>query len=180
MNEAKNVLAPFVLAFSGLKEGVHLFDREITATFFDAFDYTEFIDAQFAAAIELTKKATMLEVRFSLTGSVTVCCDLCNEPFALPLTPSHELVVKFGDAYNDEDEHLLVLPHGAHQLDVAQTLFETIVLAVPQKRVHPEVANGSMHAALLKKLSKLHPLESNNENETTDPRWDALKKLKKD
>ena len=145
MNEAKNVLAPFVLAFSGLKEGVHTFDREITATFFDAFEYNEFIDAQFVVHIELTKKASLLELQFSIVGSVTVACDLSNEPFALPLEPTYELVVKFGETYNDENEHLLVLPHGSHQVDVAQTLFETIVLAVPQKRVHPSVADGSMH-----------------------------------
>ena len=180
MNEAKNVLAPFVLAFSGLKEGVHTFDREITATFFDAFEYNEFIDAQFVVHIELTKKASLLELQFSIVGSVTVACDLSNEPFALPLEPTYELVVKFGETYNDENEHLLVLPHGSHQVDVAQTLFETIVLAVPQKRVHPSVADGSMHKDVLNRLNALHPAESNNDTKTTDPRWDALKKLKKD
>jgi uncharacterized metal-binding protein YceD (DUF177 family) len=90
------------------------------------------------------------------------------------------LVVKFGETFNDENEHLLVLPHGSHQLDLAQTLFETIVLAVPQKKVHPGIENGSLQSDLLDRLEELHPSESTNESETTDPRWDALKKLKKD
>jgi uncharacterized metal-binding protein YceD (DUF177 family) len=122
----------------------------------------------------------MLEVQFTVSGHVRVGCDLTNEFFDLPLNPTHELVVKFGETFNDENEHLLVLPHGSHQLDLAQTLFETIVLAVPQKKVHPGIENGSLQSDLLDRLEELHPSESTNESETTDPRWDALKKLKKD
>ena len=180
MSDNKNVLAPFVLVFAGLKEGVHHFNRDITATFFDAFDYTEFSSTALFVQIDLTKKASMLEVEFTVSGNVRVGCDLTNELFDLPLNPTHELVVKFGEEFNDENEHLLVLPHGSHQLDLAQTLFETIVLAVPQKKVHPGIENGSLQSDLLDRLDELHPGESTNEIETTDPRWDALKKLKKD
>lgn len=180
MCDNKNVLAPFVLAFAGLKEGVHHFNRDVTATFFDAFDYTEFSATALAVQIDLTKKASMLEVQLTVAGSVRVGCDLTNELFDLPLNPTHELVVKFGEEFNDENEHLLVLPHGSHQLDLAQTLFETIVLAVPQKKIHPGIENGSLQSDLLDRLDELHPGESTNESDTTDPRWDALKKLKKD
>ena len=180
MNDAKNVLAPFVLAFAGLKEGIHHFSLDITSTFFDAFDYTEFNSAVLNTEIELNKKTTLLELYFSISGTVNVSCDVSNEPFDLPINPTHELVVKFGDVFNDENEHLLVLPHGSHQVDLAQTLFETVVLAVPQKRVHPGIENGSLHSDLLDRLDELHPNESTKAPETTDPRWDALKKLKKD
>ena len=76
MNDAKNVLAPFVLAFAGLKEGIHHFSLDITSTFFDAFDYTEFNDVALNAQIELNKKATLLELSFSISGTVNVSCDV--------------------------------------------------------------------------------------------------------
>ena len=180
MKEAKTVLTPFVLAFAGLKEGIHHFSLDITSKFFDAFDYTEFNAAALNAQVELNKKASMLELQFSITGTVNVSCDLSNEPFDLPINPHHNLVVKFGEGFNDENEELLVLPHGSHQVDVAQTLFETVVLAIPQKRVHPGIENGSLHSDLLDRLDALHPNESTKAPETNDPRWDALKKLKKD
>ena len=180
MSEKKNVLAPFLLAFAGLKEGVHHFNRDITSKFFDAFNYTEFNSAALFVEIDLTKKANMLEVRFTVSGNVRVSCDLTNEMFDLPLNPTHEFLVKFGGEFNDENEHLLILPHGSHHLDLAQTLYETIVLAVPQKKVHPGIENGSLQSDLLDRLDKLYPGESINESEITDPRWDALKKLKKD
>jgi len=180
MNEAKNVLAPFVLAFAGLKEGIHHFSLDITSKFFDAFDYTEFNDVTLRAAIELNKKATLLELQFAISGFVNLSCDVSNEPFDMPFEATHELVVTFGEEYNDENEELLMLPYGSHQVDVAQTLFETIVLAVPQKRVHPGIANGSLQSDLLDRLEALRPKESTKVMEATDPRWDALKKLKKD
>ena len=180
MNDAKHVLAPFVLAFAGLKEGIHHFSLDITSKFFDAFDYTEFNAAALNAQVELNKKASMLELQFTISGTVNVRCDVSNEPFDLPINPNHELVVKFGETFNDENDELLVLPHGSHQVDVAQTIFETVVLAVPQKRVHPGIENGSLHPDLLDRLDALHPNESTKATEAIDPRWDALKKLKKD
>ncbi len=180
MNEAKNVLTPFVLAFAGLKDGLHHFSFDITSTFFDAFDYTEFSDAALVAQLELVKKATLLEVHLAVNGTVTVTCDLTNEPFELSIHPTYDFVVKFGEEYNDENEDLLVLPHGSHQFDISQALFETIVLALPQKRIHPGVENGTLQSDLLDRLAELYPKESTKAPETTDPRWDALKKLKKD
>ncbi|MGB0255048.1 MAG: YceD family protein, partial [Flavobacteriaceae bacterium] len=168
MNEAKNVLAPFVLAFAGLKEGIHNFSIDITSKFFDAFDYTEFNDVSLCANIELNKKATLLELQFAISGTLNLSCDVSNEPFDLPLDTAHDLVVKFGEAYNDENEDLLVLPHGSHEIDVSQTLYETIVLAVPQKRVHPGIANGSLQSDLLDRLEALRPKESTKAPETTD------------
>ena len=76
MCDNKNVLAPFVLAFAGLKEGVHHFNRDVTATFFDAFNYTELSAAALAVQIDLTKKASMLELQLTVAGSVRVGCDL--------------------------------------------------------------------------------------------------------
>jgi uncharacterized metal-binding protein YceD (DUF177 family) len=52
-----------------------------------------------------------------------------------------------------------------------------IVLAVPQKRVHPGVLDGSLKSELLDKLEELKPKETKDNNDNTDPRWDALKNL---
>ena len=87
------------------------------------------------------------------------------------------LVVKFGEEYNDDDEELLILPHGEHQLEIAQYLYELIVLSIPAKRVHPDVINGSMHSEVLDKLEALAPKENHIAPQAIDPRWESLKKL---
>ena len=180
MSDHKNVLAPFELVFAGLKEGKHNFKRNITLTFFEAFDFMDFIDAKLLVNIELIKKSTLLELCFKIKGVITLACDLTNELFEMSVDPKHDLVVTFGNTFNDDNEDLIVLPHGSHKLDVSQTLFETIVLAVPQKRVHPGIENGNLKSDLLDHLKRLHPSQGNKKSKEIDPRWEALKKLKKD
>ena len=41
------------------------------------------------------------------------------------------LLVKFGDSYDDENDELLVLPHGSHSIDLDQYFYEMIVLSMP-------------------------------------------------
>jgi uncharacterized metal-binding protein YceD (DUF177 family) len=52
-----------------------------------------------------------------------------------------------------------------------------LVLAVPPKRIHPGVINGTLESEALKKLEELQPKETKKDKDTTDPRWDALKDL---
>lgn len=170
-------LAEFTIPFVGLKEGLHRFEFEISKTFFEAFDFEDFNDISGTTSLELTKKSTLLELSFSTPVTVNVNCDLTNEPFDLSMDSQFDLVVKFGSEFNDENEDLLILPHGAYQLDVSQYIYEMIVLALPQKRVHPGVEDGTLKSDLLSKLVELQPKEASTSSSGTDPRWDSLKKL---
>ena len=87
------------------------------------------------------------------------------------------MVVKFGEEYNDEDDEILILPHGEHQLNIAQYVYEMLVLAVPQKRIHPGIEDGTLQSEVLDKLNELQPKEKRSNKEENDPRWDELKKL---
>ena len=78
---------------------------------------------------------------------------------------------------NNENDEILIIPHGEHQINVAQYIYEMLVLAVPPKRVHPGVLDGTLKSEILDKLEELQPKESKEQTEGTDPRWDDLKKL---
>lgn len=174
-------LKEFLIPFAGLKVGKHQFEYHIDKTFFEDFKYEEFEDSDIKVNVVLEKKSTMLEIAFRHVGTVTVPCDLTSELFALPVKSKFKLVVQFGDAFNDENEELLILPHGEHQVDLSQYIYEMIVLSVPTKRVHPGVKDGTLKTDVLEKLQALAVREvksapPDQENET-DPRWDKLKQL---
>ena len=80
---------------------------------------------------------------------------------------------------NDEHDEILILPHGEYELHIEQYCYELIVLAVPTKRIHPGVEDGSLDSEILDKLKELSPdnKENKKENEEIDPRWNTLKKL---
>ncbi len=170
-------LKEYIIPFSGLKLGKHEFVYRIESEFFESFDYHEFNGASIRAKAILDKMSNMMELEILAEGTVSVDCDLTGEPFDLPLESELNLVIKFGEEYNDEDDEILILPHGEFQINIAQYLYEMSVLAVPQKRVHPGVADGSLKSDILDKLEELQPKENKEPSEETDPRWDDLKKL---
>lgn len=167
----------FSIPFSGLKQGKHEFEYVVENEFFESFDYTEFNDASIDLRVLMNKTSTMLELELQAEGTVNLDCDLTSEPFDQAITSDLELVVKFGEVYNDEDDEILIIPHGEHQVNIAQYVYEMLVLAVPQKRVHPGVLDGSLKSEVLDKLEALQPKDQREDKEDTDPRWDALKKL---
>ncbi len=166
----------FTIPFIGLKEGKHQFDYQIDKKFFDAFQYDEFDAAAVHVALTFDKKTTMLELEFDINGTVTVNCDISNELYEQPITDNFKLIVKFGETYNDDHDEILVIPHSEFQINIAQYIYESIVLAVPTKRLHPKVIDGSLQNEIIEKLKEFEIKEL--KSDTTDPRWDKLKDIK--
>jgi uncharacterized metal-binding protein YceD (DUF177 family) len=164
----------FLIPFIGLKLGKHQFEFQINKKFFEQFSYDEFENCTVIANVVLEKKATMLEINFKHKGTVNVPCDLTGEYFDLPIKGKLKLVVQFGDMFNNDNEELLILPHGEHQLDLSQYIYEMIALSVPLKRVHPGIKDGTLQSEALEKLKKVQVKEIKEE---IDPRWDKLKQL---
>lgn len=169
-------LKHFNIQFVGLKEGEHSFEYEIDKKFFEAFSFEEFNASNVKVDLNFVKKTTLLELFFTANGTVEVPCDVSNELYHQEVEGELNLVIKFGPEYNDDNDDILIIPHEEYQINVAQYIYEMIVLAVPNKRIHPKVADGTMESEALKKLQEL---EINKEKsvENTDPRWDKLKGL---
>lgn len=188
MREIEDVmrkLAEYLIPFVGLKQGSHHFDYRIDNEFFEHFEYDEFNSADVKIDLLFEKKSTMMELTFQASGSVNVNCDLTNELYDQPVDGQLMLVVKFGDEFNDDNEDILILPHGEFELNVAQYIYELIVLSVPLKRVHPGVEDGTLESEVLVKLEELSPkaakeIDEEDSGEDIDPRWDKLKNLLND
>jgi uncharacterized metal-binding protein YceD (DUF177 family) len=166
----------FVIPFRGLKEGKHQFDYVVEDTFFEVYPYEDILGSNVTVKLDFIKKSTILELNFSAIGDVKIACDVTNELFQQPIAGELNLVVKFGEDFNDENEEVLILPHEAYEIDVAQYIFEMIVLSLPSKRIHPGVIEGTLKSDILDKLEELQPKEKKN-NKISDPRWDKLKEL---
>ncbi len=179
MNKTKEFLIPFI----GLKPGKHHFEYQISNAFFEIFDYHEFNNSNVKVNVVLEKKSTMLELGFKHKGTINVPCDMTNEEFDLSIKGGMKLIVRFGDDFNNDNEELLILPHGEFQIDIAQYIYEMIVLSVPLRRIHPGIKDGSLNSEALTKLKELTIKEQKTENkkeekeENIDPRWDKLKQL---
>lgn len=171
-------LKEFNIPFIGLKEGEHRFEYQIDATFFDVFQYDEFLESDLKVDLFFIKKTNMLTLDFSVRGTVRVPCDITGDPFDIETKGDLALIVKYGEEFNDDDEEIIIIPATAHQINVAQYVYEMIVLSVPIKRVCPKVLDGTSESEVLEKLEALKVTKNvENKKETIDPRWGKLKDL---
>jgi uncharacterized metal-binding protein YceD (DUF177 family) len=129
--------------------------------------------------VVLEKKSTIMELSFKHKGTVNVPCDLTGEMFDQPIKGNIKVVVQFGEQFNNDNEELLILPHGEHQIDIKQYIYEMIVLSVPLKKTHPGIKDGTLKTPALDKLKELSLKDQKQsiQEEEIDPRWDKLKKL---
>jgi len=162
----------FDIVFSGLKLGEHLFTFELNDEFFDFFEYKDHSTLNAVVKVLLNKHNTFLELEFKLKGTVEVFCDRTSEPFIQKIKDKFNLLVKFGDEYNADDDERLIIPQGEFKINVAQYLYELIVLAIPQKNVHPDVLSGKIDPEFI-----VDEEPESIEKENIDPRWDKLKDL---
>lgn len=167
----------YKIPFKGLKLGKHQFDYVIVKEFFESYPNNEFIDTEIAVTVDFNKKDTILELYFKMQGTVRINCDVSGEEFDQLLEGSYELIVNFGNEYNDENDQILIIPHNEYELDISQYIYEMVILNVPTKRIHPGVIDGTLKS---KALDKLEELQNRNKKENIDPRWEKLKGLIKD
>lgn len=163
----------FDIAFKGLSLGSHTFDYELNDAFFELFAFDELSHFDLKAVVTLLKTERMLTLSFQVSGTVQAICDVSAEPFNLPLERSFELHVKFGPEENKDDDELWILHEDEYKINVAQVLYEEMVLAIPAKRIHPEVENGTLENEIMKKLKE----QKTDNKKEIDPRWDKLKDL---
>lgn len=183
MSKTKEFIIPFV----GLKLGKHQFEYQINNSFFEIFDFSEYEKSNIKVNVALEKKANLLEIDFKHKGIVQVPCDLTGEEFDLPIKGKIKLIVRFGETFNNDNEELLILPFEEFEVDLAQYIYEMIVLSVPSKRVHPGVKDGSLQSEALVKLKEMTEKKEVKEKnkgkkekqdqDNIDPRWDKLKQL---
>lgn len=173
----------YSVSFSGLKLGKHTFEYSITQEFFNLFEFEQdFKKPEIKVVLELEKHSTFLDLRFKSEGTVEVDCDVTSEPYLQEVENELELVVKFGHEFDDSDDEVWVIPEGEHEINVAQLIYEMILLSIPNKRINPNIDSDNAEEAY-DLLDRYAPKEAEedpeSEKEDTDPRWDSLKNLYK-
>ena len=170
----------YIIQFVGLSVGEHLYEFNITDSFFENLDYSEIKQGNITVLLKLLKQSTMMVLNFEISGTVKMNCDRCAAEFDLPINGNYKLIVKIGG--NDstgEDDDIITIAANEHELDLSQYIFEYITLSLPIKRVHPDNKKGKSNCdkEMLKKLDQFI-IEEEKDEEKTDPRWNGLKNIK--
>lgn len=166
------------IAFSGLKTGKHDFKFEINQEFFDLFETEqEFFNPEINIDVLLDKHTTFLEFYINVSGTVQLICDISNDEFSENISNDLKVLVKFGEEYDDSNEDIITIPHKDSEFNIANLIYEAVVLSIPMKKLAPSVRDNDEYQKLLDQYSP-QITEEDEEEQSIDPRWAALKKLK--
>ncbi|MCC8034802.1 MAG: DUF177 domain-containing protein [Rikenellaceae bacterium] len=131
-------------------------------------------------------------MEFDIEGKVTVQCDRCLDDCDLPVNYRGELAVKFTDEDIPESERydgeVLWLGYNENTLNVAQYIYESIVLSLPYQRVHSGTAEGTggCDPEMLEKFRIVTQEEFDRltgpqqEAMAENPEWEKLRRLKEE
>ena len=137
------------IPYKGLKAGSYDFDFQVDDALFEAYDREEIKGGKCEVRVKLDRKETMLELNVIISGEVICECDRCLEDCAVAVDYVGDLVVKFSDEIDDYDGEVMWLSPAEDTLDLTQYIYESIVLSLPYRRVHPDgECNPEMIAAL--------------------------------
>jgi len=182
----------YKLQLKSLAEGTHEFDYKIDKQFFVNMEYADVRDADLDVHLTVTYRNSLYKLAFRITGTLTLLCDRCLDDMVLPVDTTYNVNVEYGDAYNDESDDLLIIPQSDNYINVAYMLFDTVVLVIPMKHVHPAGKCNRAMSALLKKHRAHTAGEDDGFDDEmpdtaddagtahTDPRWNALRGLASD
>jgi len=176
-------LQEYKIPFTGLKEGKHQLNFDVDKRFFDEFEYSLVKNGSLKVDLELDKQETMLILQFAIKGHIFLNCDVCLSDFPTNVDVKERQIVKFGedDSLEDETEEIMILARNEHEVDISSLIYEYINLAVPY--FHRCDEPGSVEWCDKEMVEKLKNMsadqsESDEQNTSADPRWDALKNIK--
>ena len=187
----------YKLPLKSLSEGVHEFDYKLDKQFFANMENADVRDADLDVHLTVTFRNGIYSLAFTIGGNVTLLCDRCLDDLVLPIDITYSINVEYGDDYNDDSDDLLIIPQADNFLNVAYMLYDTVVLVIPIKHVHPLGKCNRAMSALLKKhrahgtgedaeledemLDSIEAMDDADEVPSApDPRWNALRGLASD
>ncbi len=128
----------YTIAYRGLRSGLHDFHFKVDGGLFRAFGSTEIKDGDCDVSVALERGESMLTLDVTVDGSVVVECDRCLEDCNVPIHYEGQLLVKFSDEVHEYDGEVMWLLPMEDEVDLTQYIYESIVLALPYQRVHPD------------------------------------------
>ena len=119
--------------------------------FFKNMENTDVVNSDVKVHLDLVNRNGLYDLNFTFTGLVQVPCDRCLDPIDIEVDTTYNIKVEYGDTYDDASDDLLIIPAANPYLNVAYMLYDTILLAIPMRHVHPlGKCNRAMAAALNK------------------------------
>ncbi len=168
-------LKQYEIPVSGLKIGVHEMSYIVDWRFFEDFEESLVKQGHFEVQVLLDKQHDHWMVTFDIEGHVDTECDRCLAPISLPVGCVNTIIIKYDEDGNTilENEDILYVSRGIQTWNIAELIYEFILLCVPIKRVY-DCENEQVRPCDMQMLKRLTGEVATSGE---DPNWNALKQI---
>jgi len=174
------VLKVFNIPFVGLKKTTHRFEYAIDSSFFQEFENSPIQESALEVFLDFNKKHNFFELDFHIEGKIKSQCDRCSDDFYLKIDLEDRAIIKLANSEEilDNDElDIFSIPLDSSAVNIAHLIYEIIILSLPiRKNCTDNSINGKKCDPIILKILNKNQQE---EEDITDPRWEALLKFKK-
>jgi uncharacterized protein len=172
-------LQQYSIPFTGLKTGIHHFRFDVDNLFFSSFEYSLVKSGNLKVDLELEKQETMMILNFEIVGEMKLSCDVCLADYPYQVKINERQIAKFSNyaELEDDTEEIIILTRNETEINIATLIYEYINLAVPFINRCGDEGNTEWCDQGMIETLKQFSGGSNEEN--VDPRWSALKNIKK-
>ena len=158
-----------------LANGEHSFEFDFDSAFFGLFEDSVIENGNGTVKIDLERMPTLITLNFHLIGEIELVCDRSLDTFKYPIDEINKVRIKYGDHWEELSEELYLIPNDTQKIDVGQFVYEFISLAIPMKKLHPRFKDDDEDGFIFSSSDQ----EQESSKSPIDPRWNELKKLKK-
>jgi len=156
----------------------HEYEFSVNKDFFSEFEGELVESGEVKIQLLLDKRENLMELSLDFSGYVDLISDRSLVHFQYPIDISKKLLYKYGEEEQELEEDVMVITKNTQVINVGHFIYETIALQIPLKKLHPdEIEEDEEHNEYVYIDNAEEEIEE--EEETIDPRWAALKNLKK-
>ena len=167
----------FKIKLGAINGGENYFLFEIKDQFFEEFILSDVEYANIKATALLDKEGDRLGLTLTIDGKINkLLCDICTDEISVNITAKTKVIIKTTDEDLVSTDEIFYVKTSENTIDLKQLIFELIILNIPKKRQHALNKDGSSRCN--KEMIDLVNRYTVTEEKSSDPRWDALKKLK--
>ena len=167
----------FKIKLGVINGGENSFSFEIKDQFFEEFTLSDVEHANITANAILYKEGDRLALTLAIEGEINkLLCDICTDEISVDITAEAKVIIKTSDEDLVSTDEIFYVKTSENAIDLKQLIFELIILNLPKKRQHAfnEDGGSNCNEEMIDLVNKYKVPEE----KSSDPRWDALKKLK--
>src|SRR5690606_29922723 len=97
--------------------------------------------------LTFNKFSHLFQLKFDFEGNADVLCDRCGDDLNITIWDEYKLIVKlsFDENMNEseEDDDVVFIPKSETIIDVADWIYEYLMLSIPFQKIHGNDENGN-------------------------------------